>query len=83
MRVRVLYYFISTHDFQIGAPAPVAGIGATPVPSRPQTNPPEPYAGAVHEKTEIDSESSEVTVFPYRAKSRRDRSTAFTFTFSV
>ena len=62
-RVRVLYYFTSTHDFQIGAPA-VAGIGAPPVPFRrtrlsPMTV---PLGYMFYDKTEIDSEVCEVTV---------------------
>ena len=62
-RVRVLYYFISTHDFQIGAPA-VAGIGAPPVPSRRTrlSTMPVPFGYMFYDKTEIDSESCEVTV---------------------
>ena len=63
MRSRVLYYFISTRDFQIGAPA-VAGIGAPSVPSRrTRLSPmPVPFGYMNYEKTEIDSESCEVTV---------------------
>ena len=63
MRSRVLYYFISTRDFQIGAPA-VAGIGAPSVPSRrTRLSPmPVPFGYINYEKTEIDSESCEVTV---------------------
>ena len=62
MRVRVLYYFISTHDFQIGAPA-VAGISASSVPFRrtrlsPMTV---PFGYMFYDNTEIDSESCEVT----------------------
>ena len=62
-RFRVLYYFMSTHDFQIGAPA-VAGIGAPPVPSRrTRLSPmPTPFGYMFYDKTEIDSESCEVTV---------------------
>ena len=57
------YYFISTHDFQIGTSA-VAGIGAPPVPSRrthlsPMTA---PFGYMFYDKTEIDSEACEVTV---------------------
>jgi len=63
MRFRVFYYFISTHDFQIGAPA-VAGIGAPSVPSRRTrlSLMPVPFGYMNHEKTEIASESCEVTV---------------------
>ena len=63
MRSRVLYHFISTHDFQIGAPA-VAGIGAPSVPSRRTrlSLMPVPSGYTNYEKTEIDSESCEVTV---------------------
>ena len=63
MRSRVLYYFISTRDFQIGAPA-VAGIGAPSVPSRRTrlSLMPVPFGYMNYEKTEIDSESCEVTV---------------------
>ncbi len=64
MRSRVLYYFISTRDFQIGAPA-VAGIGAPSVPSRRTrlSLMPVPFGYINYEKTEIDSESCEVTVY--------------------
>ena len=57
-RFRVLYYFMSTHDFQIGAPA-VAGIGAPPVPSKRThlSTMPVPFGYMFYEKTEIDSES--------------------------
>ena len=63
MRFYVLYYFTSTHDFQIGAPA-VAGIGAPPVPfRRTRLSPmPVPFGYMFYDKTEIDSESNEVTV---------------------
>ena len=63
MRFHLLYYFISTHDFQIGAPA-VAGISALPVPSRrTRLSPmPVPFGYMFYDKTEIDSESNEVTV---------------------
>ena len=63
MRSRVLYYFITTLDFQIGAPA-VAGIGAPPVPSRRTrlSTMPTPFGYMFYDKTEIDSESCEVTV---------------------
>ena len=63
MRSRVLYYFISTRDFQIGAPA-VAGIGAPSVPSRRTrlSLMPVPFGYMFYDKTEIDSESCEVTV---------------------
>ena len=61
-RVRVLYYFTSTNDFQIGAPA-VAGISALSVPFRrtrlsPMTV---PFGYMFYDKTEIDSEACEVT----------------------
>ena len=61
MRSRVLYYFISTRDFQIGAPA-VAGIGAPSVPSRRTrlSLMPVPFGYMNYETTEIDSEASEV-----------------------
>ena len=54
---------MSSHDFQIGAPA-VAGIGAPSVPSRRTrlSLMPVPFGYMNHEKTEIDSESCEVTV---------------------
>ena len=63
MRFYVLYYFIGTHDFQNRAPA-VAGIGALSAPSRrtrlsPMTV---PFGYMFYDKTEIDSESCEVTV---------------------
>ena len=65
MRSRVLYYFITTLDFQIGAPA-LAGIaiGAPSVPSRRTrlSLMPVPSGYTNYEKTEIDSESCEVTV---------------------
>ena len=63
MRFRVLYYFISSHDFQIGAPA-VAEIGAPPVPSRRTrlSTMPAPFEYMFYDKTEIDSEACEVTV---------------------
>ena len=63
MRFYVLYYFIGSHDFQIGVPA-VAGIGAPPVPSRRThlSTMPVPFGYMFYEKTEIDSESNEVTV---------------------
>ena len=63
IRFHVLYYLISTHDFQIGAPA-VAGIGAPPVPSRrTRLSPmPTPFGYMFYDKTEIDSEACEVTV---------------------
>ena len=66
MRSRVLYYFISTRDFQIGAPA-VAGIGAPSVPSRRTrlSLMPVPSGYTNYEKTEIDSESCEVTDLAY------------------
>ena len=63
MRFHVLYYFISSHHFQIGAPA-VAGIGAAPVPSRRTrlSTMPVLFGYTFYDKTEIDSESCEVTV---------------------
>ena len=63
MRGYVLYYFIGTHDFQIGAPA-VAGIGAPSVPSRrTRLSPmPVPFGYMFYDNTEIDAEASEVTV---------------------
>ena len=71
MRSRVLYHFISTRDFQIGAPA-VAGIGAPSVPSRRTrlSLMPVPSGYTNYEKTEIDSESCEVTVVIARATRR-------------
>ena len=56
MRFHVLYYFISSHDFQIGAPA-VAGIGAPPVPSRRTrlSTMTMLFGYMFYEKTEIDS----------------------------
>ena len=64
MRFYVLYYFTSTHDFQIGAPA-VAGISASSVPfRRTRLSPmPVPFGYMSYDKTEIDSEACEVTVF--------------------
>ena len=59
----LVYYFISSHELQIGAPA-VAGIGATPVPSRRTrlSTMPTPFGYMFYDKTEIDSEACEVTV---------------------
>ena len=64
MRFHVLYYFISSHNFQIGAPA-VAGIGAPPVPSRRTrlSTMPAPFGYMFYDKTEIDSEAIEVTQY--------------------
>ena len=63
MRFCLLYYFISTHCFQVGAPA-VAGIGAPSVPSRRTrlSTMSALFRYIRYEKTEIDSESCEVTV---------------------
>ena len=75
MRVYVLYYFIGTHDFQIGAPA-VAGIGAPSVPSRrTRLSPmPVPFGYMFYDNTEIDAESSEVTVENHRTQTLSDQS---------
>ena len=79
-RVRVLYYFTSTHDFQIGAPA-VAGIGAPSVPSRRTRlrHMPALFGYMFYDNTEIDSESIEVTVgcSELQGTSRREQNNVF------
>ena len=62
-RFHVLYYFISSHDFQIVAPA-VAEIGAPSVSFRRTrlSTMPAPFGYMFYDKTEIDSEACEVTV---------------------